>query len=204
MSKHDSPNEFDAVLGNQGIATQGSMILGGVEGIKQRLNSHSLQVKLAALEEAINYGTAGLQVLLAYLDDRDLQIQNRVYELLESRSEPFVREHLAKNGIRRYTRHKNRFELFELLGREGTPETVDIMMESLECDPHSSPYKLIDYTLGLVRTSVGEKRIEHYLFNGTQTQRNYAALYFKRLGEMGILTEAVKMGCIDRVQAFSK
>ncbi|AFY92292.1 GUN4 N-terminal ARM-like repeat domain-containing protein [Chamaesiphon minutus] len=204
MLKHERPNEFDAVLGNQGVVTQGSMILGGVEGLKQRLNSHSLQVKIAALEEAVNYGTAGLQVLLAYLDDRDLQIQNRVYELLESRSEPFVIEHLANNGIRRYTRHKNRFDLFEQMGKRGTTADVDIMMESLECDPHSSPYKLIDYTLGLVNRSTGKERIEYYLFNGTQVQRNYAALYFKRLGEMGILTEAVRMGCIDRVQAFSK
>lgn len=198
------PTEFDAVLGNQGIAAQGSMILGGVEGIKQRLNSHSLQVKLAALEDAINYGAAGLRVLLEYIDDRNLQIQNRVYELLESRSEPFVREYLSQNGIRRYTRHKNRFDLFERLGKQGTPANVDIMMESLECDPSSSPYKLIDYTLGLVRDSAGEERIEHYLFNGTQVQRNYAALYFKRLSKTDILTEAVRMGCIDRIQAFSK
>lgn len=204
MSKRDRPTEFDAVLGNQGIAAQGSMILGGVEGIKQRLNSHSLQVKIAALEDAVNYGTAGLQVLLEYLDDRDLQIQNRVYELLECRSEPFICEHLAKNGIRRYTRHKNRFDLFEQMGKQGMPENVDIMMESLEYDPRSSPYKLIDYTLGLARHSEGKKRIEYYLFNGTQTQRNYAALYFKRLEEHAILREAVKIGCIDRVQAFAK
>jgi hypothetical protein len=84
MSKRDRPNEFDTVLGNQGIAAQGSLILGRVDGIKQRLNSYSFQVKPTALEDAVNYGTAGLQVLLEYLDDRDLQIQNRVYELLES------------------------------------------------------------------------------------------------------------------------
>lgn len=204
MSNHSRPNEFDAILGNQGIAAQGSMILGGFEGIKQRLNSHSLQVKLVALEEAVNHGTTGLQLLLEYLNDRDLQVQDRVYELLESRSEPFVVEHLAKNGIRRYTRHKNRFDLFERLGQTGTAANVDIMMESLECDPSSSPHKLIDYTLGLVRTSAGKKRIEYYLFNGTQIQRNYAALYFKRLGEISLLAKAVEMRCIDRVQAFSK
>lgn len=78
------------------------------------------------------------------------------------------------------------------------------MMESLESDPSSSLHKLIDYTLGLIKTSAGKKRIEYYLFNGTQTQRNYAALYFKRLGEISLLAEAVEMGCIDRVQAFSK
>ena len=204
MQKYNQPNEFDAVLGNQDIAAQGSMALGGLAGIKQRLNSHSLQAKVAALEDAVNHGTAGLQILIEYLDDKDLQVQDRVYELLESRSEPFIIEHLAKNGIRRYTRHKNRFDIFERLGKQGTAANVDIMMKSLECDPSSSPHKLIDYTLGLVKTSLGEKRIAYYLFGGTQIQRNYAALYYKRLGDIDILTVAVEMGCIDRVQAFSK
>jgi hypothetical protein len=35
-------------------------------------------------------------------------------------------------------------------------------------------------------------------------QRNYAALYFKRRGAKNILKEAVKQGCIDKLQAFSK
>lgn len=43
-----------------------------------------------------------------------------------------------------------------------------------------------------------------YLFNSTQAQRNYTALYFKRKGARDILVKAVNKGCIDRVQAFSK
>jgi hypothetical protein len=133
------------------------------------------------------------------------EIQNVAYSLLEFRSEPFIRERIAKySKIVKYTRHSNRFELFEQMGRAGTPEDVDIMMESLELDPIGSPHKLIDYTLGLVENIEGQLRIEHYLFNGTQVQRNYSALYFKRIGEIGMLTAAVEMGCIDRIQAFSK
>jgi hypothetical protein len=204
MSKFDNPNQFDAVLGTQAKVVYGSMILGGIEGVKQRLHSDSIQTKILALQDAMNYGTAGLNLAIEYLADKDSQVREMAYSLLELRSEPFVIEYLAQNSIRRYTRSSNRYDVFKEMGRQGTAENVDIMMRSLEEDPHSSPHKLIDYTLGLVNKQQGKDRIEYYLFNGTTVQRNYAALYFKRRNDRLILAQAVKLGCIDRVQAFSK
>ncbi len=205
MSKRDRPNEFDVVMGNQTMISNGSMVLGGIEQIINRLDTDSIQLKTLALKDAVHYGEAGLLLVLEHVDHEQFEIQNVAYSLLEFRSEPFIRERIAEyNRIRKYTRHVNRFELFEQMGKAGTPEAIDIMMESLEIDPSSSPHKLVDYTLGLVKNLEGQLRIEHYLFNGTQVQRNYAALYFKRIGAVGILTEAVEMGCVDRIQAFSK
>jgi hypothetical protein len=205
MSKQDRPNQFDVVIGNQTTISHGSMVLGGIEKIIDRLNNDSIQLKILALKDAIHYGRAGLLLVLEHLDHEQFEIQTVAYSLLEFRSEPFVRERLTKyHSIRKYTRHPNRFEIFEQMGRAGTPEDIDIMMESLEHDPDSSPHKLIDYALGLVEDIEGQLRILDYVFNGTLVQRNYAALYFKRIGEVGILTEAVEMGCIDRIQAFSK
>ncbi len=196
MSKFNRPNEFDAVLGNRATVAYGSAILGGIAGVKQRLNSDSIQVKILALKDAINYGNAGLNLAIEYLTDKNSQVRETAYALLELRSEPFVIEYLAQNSIRRYTRSSNRYDVFKEMGRQGTPEHVDIMMRSLEEDPHSSPHKLIDYTLGLVDNRQGKDRIEYYLFNGTTVQRNYAALYFKRRNDRLILAEAVKKGCI--------
>jgi hypothetical protein len=188
MSKQDRPNQFDVVIGNQTTISHGSMVLGGIEKIIDRLNNDSIQLKILALKDAIHYGRAGLLLVLEHLDHEQFEIQTVAYSLLEFRSEPFVRERLTKyHSI-----------------RAGTPEDIDIMMESLEHDPDSSPHKLIDYALGLVEDIEGQLRILDYVFNGTLVQRNYAALYFKRIGEVGILTEAVEMGCIDRIQAFSK
>jgi hypothetical protein len=205
MLKRDRPNEFDVVMGNQTMISTGSMVLGGIEKIINRLDTDSIQLKVLALTDAVNYGRAGLLLIIEHLDHEQFEIQNVAYSLLASRSEPFVRDRLAEyHSIRKYTRHPHRYELFEQMGRSGTPEEIDIMMESLERDPSSSPHKLIDYTLGLVTNIEGQLRIEYYLFNGTLVQRNYAALYFKRIGAVGILTEAVEMGCIDRIQAFSK
>jgi hypothetical protein len=204
MSKIERPNEFDAVLGNRAKVTYGSLILGGLEGVKQRLHSDSIHTKILALKDAMNYGDAGLNLAIEYLEDKDSQVRETAYSLLELRSEPFVIEYLDRQSIRRYTRNANRYDVFKEMGKQGTARNVDIMMRSLEEDPSSSPHKLVDYTLGLVRKKNGKERIKYYLFNGTQVQRNYAALYFKRLNQTEILAEAVKLGCIDRVQAFSK
>ncbi len=96
MSKIERPREFDAILGNQNIASPGSVILGGIEAVKARLNSDSIQVKILALKDAINYGDAGLQLVIRYLEAEESQIVDVAYLLLESRSEPFVRERIDR------------------------------------------------------------------------------------------------------------
>jgi hypothetical protein len=55
-----------------------------------------------------------------------------------------------------------------------------------------------------VKTDEGADRIRHYLFQGAQIQRNYAALYFKRRDEMAPLHEAVAQGKIDEIQAYMR
>ncbi len=205
MSNRDSPSEFDVIMGNQTIVPDGSMIIGGIDKIIDRLQTDNVRLKTLALKDAIHYGKPGLLLVIEHLEHERFEIQSIAYALLEFRSEPFVRERLtAYPSIRKYTRHPNRLEIFEQMGRSGMPEDIDIMMESLELDPDSSPHKLIDYALGLVENIEGQLRILEYIFDGTPVQRNYAALYFKRIGGIGILAEAEEMGYIDRIQAFSK
>jgi len=86
----------------------------------------------------------------------------------------------------------------------GRASDVDYMMSFLFREQSFGVCKLIDFVLSLVVSYDGKKRIKHYLFYGNKCQRNYAALYFKRLGKMRILKKAVSSGCIDEVQAFSK
>jgi hypothetical protein len=93
---YQQPQNFDAVLGNQTSIPSGSVILGGIEGVKNRLNSDRIHVIILALKDAINYGDAGLRLVIKYLDDPESEIVDAAYELLKDRSEPFVRDRIDR------------------------------------------------------------------------------------------------------------
>lgn len=86
----------------------------------------------------------------------------------------------------------------------GTVSDVDYLMQTLESNRSFAGYKLIDYALSLVKSDEVTNRIEHFLFCGSQVQRNYAALYFRRRGVNRVIDEAVRQGCIDTIQAYAR
>ena len=98
----------------------------------------------------------------------------------------------------------DRYASFVGWGNTGKTEDVDRLMDALALSDDLATTKLVDYALGLVDTREGRARLRHYLFNGNQQQRNYAALYFKRKGLVDLLVEAVAQGMIDEKQAYSK
>jgi hypothetical protein len=93
---YQQPQNFDAVLGNQTSIANGSFVLGGIEGVKTRLNSDRIHVIILALKDAINYGDAGLRLVLQYLENPESQIVDAAYELLKDRSEPFVLDRIDR------------------------------------------------------------------------------------------------------------
>ena len=97
-----------------------------------------------------------------------------------------------------------RFNHFVATGASGTPAAVDFLMDALATQDDFATTRLVDYALSLVETGEGFDRLHYYLFNGTQRQRNYAALYFKRLDEYGILKEALAQEKVDSLQVFNK
>jgi hypothetical protein len=120
---HQRPQDFDAVLGNQTQIPNGSLILGGLEGVKARLNSENINIIILALKDAIKYGDAGLQLVIEYLENPESQIVDAAYELLKDRSESFV-----QNRIDRYLDDR------EL-------EIEDIKYSWLESSPEASSQK---------------------------------------------------------------
>jgi hypothetical protein len=97
-----------------------------------------------------------------------------------------------------------RFEEFVAMGISGGKVDVDRLMEALLARDDLATSRLVDYALSLVNTRVGIARLKDYLFDGVQIQRNYAALYFKRKGQVDLLDDAVAQGMIDHEQAYSK
>jgi hypothetical protein len=86
----------------------------------------------------------------------------------------------------------------------GTKEDVDFIMGCLTSDSSLAMTRFVDFALGLVVDPIGFAQIKYYLYNGTLIQRNYASLYFNRLGEWEIVKEAYKQGLIDEIQAFAR
>ncbi len=90
------------------------------------------------------------------------------------------------------------------LCRRGSEQDIDRVMEYLDGDADLPTTKVVDFYLGTVDTVAGLRRIEHYLYNGTQMQRNYCTLFFARRDEWGTVNKAYALGLIDRAQAYSR
>ncbi|WP_392532541.1 hypothetical protein [Nostoc sp. C117] len=63
----NQPGEFDAVLGGELQNQNYGVVLGGIEGVKSRLNSEDYEVRIAALEDALKYGDVGVDLIIEEL-----------------------------------------------------------------------------------------------------------------------------------------
>lgn len=86
----------------------------------------------------------------------------------------------------------------------GEQADVDYIIRQLAPDVTLSTTRIVDYALSLVENDAGIARIEFYLFNGTQIQRNYCSLFFNRRGDWPIVKKAYEQGLIDQIQAYAR
>jgi hypothetical protein len=76
------PHASDAVLGGNKPAPHQGAILGGIEGIQQKLNNPDLSIRLEALDQAWSYGDAGRTCLQQAIGDRSKTVRRRARWLL--------------------------------------------------------------------------------------------------------------------------
>ncbi len=79
------PREYDAVLGSNNTAAPTDAVLGAIERVKRRIVSGNIDARIIALSQALNYGEAGLDVVIQALQDRSKQVQWCAYGLLARR-----------------------------------------------------------------------------------------------------------------------
>jgi formylglycine-generating enzyme required for sulfatase activity len=87
MNHPQQPREYDAVLGGNSPSLECAAVLGGIEGVKLRLKNPNSNVRIAALEQALNYGEQGLDLVIAGLKDESVEIQIQAHHILNSRIE---------------------------------------------------------------------------------------------------------------------
>ncbi|MEW6497186.1 MAG: pentapeptide repeat-containing protein [Cyanobacteriota bacterium] len=103
MTNHpNQPKQDDAVLGGNAPAYSG-LVLGGIEGVKWRLGRSessgspaSIEQKIAALNDALKYGQAGLDLVIQALEDESWHIHQAAYSLLNSYSANNVKQSLVQ------------------------------------------------------------------------------------------------------------
>ncbi len=83
----NEPREYDAVLGGQNLIPVNAAVLGGIAGVKSRLASPAIEVRIAALSEALKYGEAGLDLIIQALGDESMQVKIAAYSLLKDRDD---------------------------------------------------------------------------------------------------------------------
>ncbi|HEY9636658.1 MAG TPA: GUN4 domain-containing protein [Coleofasciculaceae cyanobacterium] len=87
----NQPKDHDAVLGRQIAAPTGSVVLGGLFGVKRRFASEVVPQRAAVLSEALNYGQEGLELVIQALLDEAEQVRQTAYILLQPlRTQPHV------------------------------------------------------------------------------------------------------------------
>lgn len=88
MSENQNqPREYDAVRGGQNLIPVNAAVLGGLPGVKSRLASPIVEVRIAALSEALKYGEAGLDLIIQALHDESIQLKFTAYSLLKDRDD---------------------------------------------------------------------------------------------------------------------
>ncbi len=95
-SSQNHPREFDAIRGGDAPPLLGA-VLGGVEGVKQRLASSDIETRIGALSRALNYGDAGLNLVIKALEDNSAKVRKTAAILLKN-----IDNTQAKTALKNY------------------------------------------------------------------------------------------------------
>ena len=90
----DQPKPYDAVRGGQLPPPVGGVVLGGLAGVKHRLSSSVSEHRIAALRETLNYGDAGLKIVIKICQSETGRVQRAACDLLRKRLSSIAREKL--------------------------------------------------------------------------------------------------------------
>ncbi|MGB3638132.1 MAG: hypothetical protein WBA39_11240 [Rivularia sp. (in: cyanobacteria)] len=93
-----SPREYDAVLGGNSPPPIYGAVLGGIEGLKGRLETGNKQQRVESLADALKYADAGIDLLIEALDDGEIEIRAKAFQLLQDVDSEKVKQ-IVNKGI---------------------------------------------------------------------------------------------------------
>ncbi|WP_019502466.1 GUN4 domain-containing protein [Pseudanabaena sp. PCC 6802] len=142
----NQPQPYDAVLGGQDRVPAGGFVLGGLDGVKRRLQTDVIDLRVAALREALQHGQRGLDLVIRALRDESEQVQWAAYDILREQPEPRVKlalELFSTNRVN-YTPLKELLEKKQWRGADRM--TKDLMLKASGITPQRHlMYQLKDH-----------------------------------------------------------
>ncbi|PSB41647.1 hypothetical protein C7B77_27240, partial [Chamaesiphon polymorphus CCALA 037] len=90
----NQPDKTDVILGGQNRLTTDSVVLGGIEGIEQRLSSQDEKIQISALRAALKYDEKGLELLIDIWRNDSHGLKWKAFSLLRTREEERVKHAL--------------------------------------------------------------------------------------------------------------
>jgi formylglycine-generating enzyme required for sulfatase activity len=88
---NQQPQPYDAVLGGQSQAPIDAAVLGGIQGVQQKLASDNEDAKREGVLQALNYGEKGIETLFEVLErEKSLNIQWLAHQTLAKQGDPGI------------------------------------------------------------------------------------------------------------------
>jgi hypothetical protein len=79
--------KFNTVLAGKSTASTHAAVLPGIDELKYRLECPAVEVRIAALTEALNHGEAGFDLIIQALNDYSKKVQNFAVGILSQRQD---------------------------------------------------------------------------------------------------------------------
>jgi hypothetical protein len=134
------PREFDAIRGGDAPPLLGA-VLGGVEGVKLRLASSDIETRIDALSRALNYGDAGLNLVIKALEDNSAKVRKTAVSLLKD-----IDNSQVKAALKEY-KFWTTFEKYYDIPRNHA--TTFANRKVIECDPNIGITDTVDTAYAL-------------------------------------------------------
>lgn len=93
-----TPGEYDAVLGGNSPPPIYGAVLGGIEGLNRRLEIGNTQQRIDSLPDALKYGDAGIDLLIDALNDGEIEVRAKAFQLLKDVESEKVKQ-IVNKGI---------------------------------------------------------------------------------------------------------
>ena len=180
------------------LSEEGYLIC-GTNRVDLRKKQYTLTGKANALLEKIIPGyLQRLRLMLLNIKNTEKETLHKVLSKIN-----FLDSHKTLIPIEGKTITEKSHRIMTLC-KSGSKEDINRVMEYLNQDTDLPTTKIVDFYLGTVSNIEGLRQVEHYLFNGSQIQRNYCTLFFARRNEWQIVNRAYNLGLIDYAQAYSR